>query len=98
MCAAVAEHRDSQQPNVIKPDAANAAVRPTKSVRVSVSTTAPIAKARSNRRATTETTALEHRPRYATNAAKPATARTNARFVRAMHVVFEVTNDKPANP
>jgi hypothetical protein len=30
--------------------------------------------------------------RYATNAAKPATARTNAPFVRAVHVVFEVTN------
>ena len=52
----------------------------------------PIAKALSNRRATTETTALEWKPRYATNAAKPATAQTNAPFVHAV----EVTNYKPA--
>ena len=41
----------------------------------------------------TETTALECKLRCAKNA---ATARTNARFVRAMHVVFEVTNYKRA--
>ncbi len=59
-------------------------------------TSAPIAKARSNQRATTETTALECKLRCAQNAAKPATARTNARFVRAIHLVFEVTNYKRA--
>jgi hypothetical protein len=45
-----------------------------------LNTRAPIAKARSNRRAAAETTALECKPRYATNAAKLATARTNAPF------------------
>ena len=42
-------------------DAANAAARLTKALRASrvLNTSAPIAKARSNRRATTETTALE---------------------------------------
>ena len=91
---ASAAHQDTQQPNAIKADAANAAARLTKALRASrvLNTSAPIAKARSNRRATTETTALEWKPRYATNAAKPATARTNAPFVRAMHVVFELTN------
>jgi hypothetical protein len=34
---------------------------------------------------------IECKLRCARNAAKPATARANARFVRAMHVVFEVT-------
>ena len=57
---------------------------------------APIAKARSNRRATTLTTALSWKPRYATNAVKPATARTIAPFVHAIHVAFEVTNYQPA--
>jgi hypothetical protein len=61
-----------------------------------LNTSAPIAKARSNRRATTETTALERQPRYATNAVKPATARTIAPFVHAIHVAFEVTNYQPA--
>ena len=79
-------------------NAANAAARPTKAPRASrvLNTSAPIAKARSNQRATTETIALEWKPRYATNAVKQVTARTNARFVRAMHVVFEVTNYKRA--
>jgi len=61
-----------------------------------LSTSAPIAKARSSRRATTETIALEGKLRCAKNAAKPATTRTNVRFVRAVHVVFEVTNYKRA--
>ena len=93
-----AAHQATQQPNAIKADAANAAARLTKALRASrvLNTSAPIAKARSNRRDTTETTALEWKPRYATNAAKPATARTNAPFVRAMHVVFELTNYQPA--
>ena len=58
---------------------------------MSFATYAPIAKARSNRRDTTETTALEWKARYATNALKPATARTNAQFVHAVHVAFEIT-------
>ena len=97
-CVASAAHQDTQQPNAIKPDAANAAARLTNALRASSvqNTSAPIAKALSNRRATTETTALEWKPRYATNAVKPATARTNAPFVHAMHVVFEVTNYQPA--
>ena len=80
--------------NVIKPDATNAAARPTQLLRASrvPNTSTPIASARSNRRATTEMTALECKPRYATNAAKLATARTHAPFVRAMHVAFEVRN------
>ncbi len=49
-----------------------------------------------NQRATTEMTALEWKPRYATNAVKPATARTNAPFAHAMHVDFELTNYQPA--
>ena len=61
-----------------------------------LNTSAPIAKARSNRRATTEPTALEWKPRYVTNAAKPATARTDAPFVHATHVAFELTNYQPA--
>jgi hypothetical protein len=62
-----------------------------------LNTSAPIAKARSNRRATTEMTALEWKPRYATNVLKPATARTIAHsFVHARHVAFEVTNYQPA--
>ena len=98
VCATSAEYQDTRQANVRKQDAANAAARLTKALRASSvqNTSAPIAKALSNRRATTETTALEWKPRYVTNAAKPATARTNARFVRAMHVVFEVTNYKRA--
>jgi len=78
--------------------AANAVARPTKAPTASrvLNTSALIAKARSSRKVTTETIALEWKPRYATNAVKPATARTNARFVRAMHVVFEVTNYKRA--
>jgi hypothetical protein len=97
-CAAIAAHQDTRQPNAINPNAANAAARLTKALKASSvqNTSAPIAKALSNRRATTETTALEWKPRYATNAAKPATARTNAPFVRAMHVVFELTNYQPA--
>ena len=72
--------------------AANAAAHPTKALLASrvLSTSAAIAKARSNPRAT------ECKLRCAKNAAKPATARTHARFVRAMHVVFEVTNYKRA--
>jgi hypothetical protein len=56
-----AAHQATQQPNAIKADAANAAARLTKALRASrvLNTSAPIAKARSNRRATTETTALE---------------------------------------
>ena len=97
-CVASAAHQDTQQPNAIKPDAANAAARLTKALRASSvqNTSAPIAKALSNRRATSETTALEWKPRSATSAAKPATARTNAPFVHAMHVVFELTNYQPA--
>ena len=74
------------------------AARPTKAPRASpvLNTSALIAKARSSRKVTTETIALEWKPRYATNAVKQATARTNARFVRAKHVVFEVTNYKRA--
>ena len=92
VCATSAEHQDTQHPNVLH--AANAAARPTKALRASrvQNTSALIAKARSNRRDTTETTALEWKPRYATNAAKPATARTDAPFVHAVHVVFELTN------
>jgi len=58
---ASAAHQDTQQPNAFKADAANAAARLTKALRASsvLNTGAPIAKARSNRRATTETTALE---------------------------------------
>jgi hypothetical protein len=58
---ASAAHQDTQQPNAIKADAAHAAARLTKTLRASsvLNTSAPIAKARSNRRATTETTALE---------------------------------------
>ena len=97
-CVASAEPQLTQQPNVRKQDAANAAARPTKAPRASrvLNTSALIAKARSSRKVTTETIALEWKPRYATNAAKQVTARTNARFVRAMHVVFEVTNYKRA--
>ncbi len=60
-CVASAAHQDTQQPNAIKADAANAAARLKKALRASrvLNTSAPIAKARSNRRATTETTALE---------------------------------------
>ena len=60
-CAAIAAHQDTQQPNAIKPNAANAAARLTKALRASSvqNTSAPIAKALSNRRATTETTVLE---------------------------------------
>jgi hypothetical protein len=78
--------------------ASNAAAHLTKALLASrvLSTSAAIAKARSNQRATTETIALECKLRCAKNVAKPATARTNARFVRAMHVVFEVTNYKRA--
>jgi hypothetical protein len=61
-----------------------------------LNTSAPIAKARSNRRATTETTVLDWKPRCVTNAAKPATARTNAPFVHATHVAFELTNYQSA--
>jgi hypothetical protein len=95
---ASAAHQDTQHPNVLNQHATNAAARLTKALRASrvLNTSAPIAKARSNRRDTTETTALEWKPRYATNAAKPATARTNAPFVHAMHVAFEITNYKPA--
>ena len=62
------------------------------------STSVPIAKARSNQRAATEITAfeLEWKPRYATNVVKPATKRTNAPFVHAIHVDFELTNHQPA--
>ena len=97
-CAAIAAHQDTQQPNAIKPNAANAAARLTKALRASSvqNTSAPIAKARSNRRATTETTALEWKPRYATNAVKPVTAQTIAPFVHAILVAFEVTNYQPA--
>ena len=61
VCAPSAEHQDTQHPNVLKQHAANAAARPTKALRASrvLNTSAPIAKACSNRRATTETTALE---------------------------------------
>ncbi len=73
VCAASAAHQDTQQPNIIKRDAANAAARPTKALCASrvLSTGAPIAKALSNRRATTETTAIEIRLecKDATNAA-----------------------------
>ena len=34
-------------------------------------------------------TALERKPRHATNVVKPATARTNVPFVHAVHVAFE---------
>ena len=60
-------------------------------------TSAPIAKARSTRRAITERTALECKPRFATNAVNSATARTNARFSRSVHVAFKLTNYKPAS-
>jgi hypothetical protein len=95
---ASAAHQDTQQPNAIKSGEANVAARLTKALRASrvLNTSAPIAKARSNRRATTETTALEWKPRYVTNAAKLATARTNAPFVHAAHVAFELTNYQPA--
>ena len=74
VCAASAAHQDTRQPNMIKRDAANAAARPTKALCASrvLSTGAPIAKALSNRRATTGTITLECKPRYATNAVKPA--------------------------
>jgi hypothetical protein len=97
-CVASAAHQDTQQPNAIKSDAANVAARLTKALRASrvLNTSAPIAKANSNRRTTTETTALERKPRYVANAAKSATARTNAPFVHATHVAFELTNYQPA--
>ena len=74
-------------------DAANAATRLTKALRASrvLNTSAPIAKARSNRRVTTETTALEWIPRYATNAAKPATVRTIAPFRYATNAAKPAT-------
>ena len=92
-CVASAAHQDTQQPNAIKADAANAAARLTKALRASrvLNTSAPIAKARSNRRATTETTALEWIPRYATNAAKPATVRTIAPFKYATNAAKPAT-------
>ena len=98
VCATSAEYQDTQQANVRKQDAAIVAAPLTKAPRASpvLNTSALIAKARSSRKVTTETIALEWKPRYATNAVKQATARTNARFVRAMHVVFEVTNYKQA--
>ena len=98
VCATSAEYQDTQQANVRKQDAAIVAAPLTKALRASpvLNTSALIAKARSSRKVTTETIALEWKPRYATNAVKQATARTNARFVRAMHVVFEVTNYKRA--
>ena len=98
VCATSAEYQDTQQANVRKRNAANAAARLTEALRASrvLKTSAPIARARSNGRDTTETTALEWKPRCATNAAKPATAQTNAQFVHAMHVAFEITNYKPA--
>jgi len=92
-CAAIAAHQDTQQPNAIKPNAANAAARLTKALRASrvLNTSAPIAKARSNRRATTETTALEWIPLYATNAAKPATVQTIAPFRYATNAAKPAT-------
>ena len=90
---ASAAHQDTQQPNAIKADAAHAAARLTKTLRASsvLNTSAPIAKARSNRRATTETTALEWTPRHAANAAKPATLRTIAPFRYATNAVKPAT-------
>ena len=60
VCATSAEYQDTQQANVRKRNAANAAAPLTKALRASPvqNTSAPIAKARSNQRATTETTAL----------------------------------------
>ncbi len=63
-------------------------------------TSTPIAKARSNRRATTEATALEWKPRYATNAVKPAAVnsagvpKTDHRLVR-LDLVFKVCAKAP---
>ena len=60
-CVASAEPQVTQRPNVRKQDAANAAARPTKAPRASrvLNTSALIAKARSSRKVTTETIALE---------------------------------------
>ena len=57
---ASAAHQDTQHPNVRKRNAANAAAPLTKALRASrvQNTSAPIAKARSNQRATAEATAL----------------------------------------
>jgi hypothetical protein len=87
--------RTFSKPNVLTPDAANVAARPTKALsasRASVqNASAATAKASWNPRATPETTALECKLRYAKN-----TTRTNVPFVHAIHVAFEVTNYNPA--
>jgi hypothetical protein len=73
-----AEHQDIQQPNAIKPDAANAAARPTKALSASIvpNINATVAEARSSRRATTITTALECKD--AANAAARLTKASSA--------------------
>ena len=73
VCVASAEHQDTQHANVLH--ATNAAARPTEALRASrvLNTSAAIAKARSSRRATTETIVLECKD-AANAAARPTKA------------------------
>ena len=92
-----AEHQDIQQPNAIKPDAANAAARPTKALSASIvpNIDASIAEARSNRRATTITTALEYKD-AATAAAGPTKALSASRVPNTSAPIAKARSNRRA--